>query len=89
MFHKAYTLLDSKTGIYSQPVYFATDGAAVRSIIELGLDTNTMVGRHPSDYVLYSIGGFDDNTGMFQSLEVFSFGTVASLIARPSNQPEA
>jgi len=84
MFLKAYTILDTKTGIYSQPWFFASDGAAVRAIIDLGHDQNTMVGKHPADYVFYGIGGFDDSTGMLQPLEVYSFGSVQSLIARPS-----
>lgn len=82
MFLKAYTILDSKTGIHCQPMFFATDGAFVRAVIDLGLDPTTMVGKHPADYVAYSIGGFDDATGMLQQLEVHSFGSVASLLPR-------
>jgi len=88
MFLKAYTILDTKTGAYSQPWFFASDGAAVRAIIDLGNDVSTLVGKHPADFVFYSIGGFDDATGMLQPLEVFSFGSVQSLITRPAVQIE-
>lgn len=84
MYLKAYTILDTKTGAYSQPWFFPTDGAALRAIIELGNDKDSLVGRNPADFVFYSIGGFDDSTGMLQQLEVFSFGSVQSLIARPA-----
>lgn len=85
MFLKAYVLLDAKTGAHSQPMFFATDGAAVRSVIEIGLDPNTMIGRHPSDFVLYCVGGFEDSTGMLHPGEFVSFGSVASLLPRSMN----
>lgn len=80
MFLKAYTFLDSKTGVHSQPMFFASDGAAVRAALDLGSDPSTIIGKFPADFVLYYIGGFDDATGMLQPLEMFSFGSVASLL---------
>lgn len=84
----AYAVLDTKTGAYSQPMFFATDGAAVRAIITVGTDRDTQIGRYPEDFVFYHIGAYDDSTGMLHPLEIRSFGSVASLLVRPS-QSEA
>lgn len=88
MFMKAYVLLDAKTGAHSLPMFFATDGAAIRAVIDIGLDGSTQVGRHPSDFVLYHIGGFDDSTGILHPLEFHSFGSVASLLPRFNSNAE-
>lgn len=85
MFLRAYTFLDAKTGYHSAPMFFLTDGAMVRATIELGMDMNTTIGRHPEDFILYFIGGFDDSTGMLHPGEFHNFGSVASLLPKARN----
>lgn len=63
MIINAYTLYDRKSLQYHQPFYAVADGAAVRMLQDLVADTNTMVGRHPGDYVLYRCGAYDDSNG--------------------------
>lgn len=59
----AYSIYDRKSLVYHPPFYAATDGAAVRSLGDLVADQNTSVGRHPSDYVLYRVGTYNDAKG--------------------------
>lgn len=61
----AYTLFDNKALNYHAPFFMATDGAAVRALSDLVSDLNTNVGRHPSDFVLYYCGQYDDSNGQF------------------------
>lgn len=57
----AYTLFDTKSLQYHSPFFTHTDGAAVRMLQDLVGDTNTNVGRHPADYVLYCCGTYEDS----------------------------
>jgi hypothetical protein len=59
----AYSLFDNKALQYHAPFFSSTDGAAVRSLSDLVSEPNTGPGRHPSDYVLYFIGTYDDSNG--------------------------
>lgn len=59
-----YSLFDTKALNYNQPFFAHTDGAAVRIVSDVANDTNTSIGRHPADYVLYRIGTYDDALGL-------------------------
>lgn len=63
MIINAYTLYDRKALSYSPPFFAVSDGVAVRMLGDLAQDTNTTVGRHPADYVLYRCGAYDDQSG--------------------------
>lgn len=68
MIIKAYAIYDNKALQYHPPFFQHTDGAALRMLSELVNDTNTSIGRHPSDYVLYCVGQWDDATGSFEPI---------------------
>lgn len=59
----AYTIYDRKALTYSPPFFQVADGAAVRMFQDLVGDTNTNVGRHPGDFVLFRCGAYDDSNG--------------------------
>ena len=59
----AFTIFDNKALQYHPPFFASTDGAAVRSLRDLVEDPNTTIGRHPTDYVLYCAGTYDDQNG--------------------------
>lgn len=59
----AYSIYDRKALQYHPPFFASTDGSAVRSFSDLVNDTNTNVGRHPNDYVLYCVGSYSDADG--------------------------
>ena len=63
MIINGYTIYDRKALTYSPPFFAVADGAAVRMFQDLAGDTNTQVGRHPGDFVLYRCGGYDDASG--------------------------
>lgn len=79
MIVNSYSLLDTKTGLYSMPWFFAHDAQAMRAVNELARDKNTTVGNYPADYVLYRIGLFDDNTGECQTVAPYNMGSVAAI----------
>lgn len=81
MLVKAFSLLDTKSGLFSLPWFFPHDANAVRAVRALGLDKATTVGQYPSDYVLYCIGEFDDSVGLLTSpFAPRPLGAVSSLL---------
>lgn len=83
MILKAYCFLDTKVGSYSMPMFFAHEGHALRAVVEVGSDLNTVVGRHPNDFHLYFIGEFNDQTGVLGCVGPVSLGPVSSFLKRP------
>lgn len=63
MLSRLYSVYDSKALAYSPPFIAGTDGLAVRMLSELVGDNTTNIGRHPSDFRLYCVGTFDDQSG--------------------------
>lgn len=66
MLLNAYSIYDRKGLNYHAPFFAATDGIAVRIFADLANDTNTTIGRHPADYVLYFVGTFSDGNGSLE-----------------------
>lgn len=77
---KAFSVYDSKAEAFMPPFFMQTVGAAVRAFSDLSNDPNTMVNRHPSDYVLYEIGSFDDDGGTFENLQHVHLGLAADFV---------
>lgn len=65
MMYRAYSFFDWKALTYSPPFFQPTDGAAMRLVEDVANDLNTQIGRHPSDFVLYCVGQYDDQKGAF------------------------
>lgn len=64
MMTQIFAVYDSKACYFGTPFFMPSTGAAVRMFSDLANDARSMVNRHPSDFVLYCIGNFDDNSGM-------------------------
>lgn len=87
MILKAFSLLDTKTGMFNTPFFMAHTGQAIRACIDIGQDPNTTVGRHPADFSLVEIGHFDDQTGELVRGQPLQLGTVASFLPARSSVP--
>lgn len=62
-------LRDTKSELFMQPFFVPTVGVAVRNLqdeLSRGGDDNQLA-KHPGDYQLYSLGVWDDETGMIDS----------------------
>lgn len=79
----AYSLYDMKALTYSPPFFTANDALAKRMLSEIVIDINTTVGRHPSDYKLYKVGMFDDQTGIFDRLSIMEHVCDATSLLPP------
>jgi len=54
---------DNKTQVFCAPFVAITQAAALRDFAYAANDKSTSVGKYPTDYTLYLIGEFDDETG--------------------------
>ncbi|WNK13323.1 MAG: nonstructural protein [Microvirus sp.] len=88
MLLNAYTLHDVKALTYSPPFFCVAHGQAVRMVMDLAQDANTMVGRHPSDFALYCVGRWDDSVGVLLPTEHREhIADAVSLVRAPQSLP--
>lgn len=74
MLLKAFTIYDTKVQVYHAPFFMPNAAAAIRAFNDLAADPGTTIGRHPSDYVLFEIGSFNDQNASLMSAELVSHG---------------
>lgn len=60
-----FSVYDSKIGAYLQPFFLQTKPAAIRAITDCVRDPEHRFGQHPEDYVLFHLGTYEDNTGVW------------------------
>lgn len=69
MIYKVICTRDIKANVYSQPMFVAHIGQAIRSFGDAcqkkDTDPNNILGNHPEDFELVQIGEFDDELGCF------------------------
>lgn len=62
---------DRATEAYAQPIFVPALGVAIRSFQDEvnREDPNNNLNLHPEDFALFHLGTYDDNTGLFDTLE--------------------
>lgn len=60
-----FAIRDSKVGAYMYEKFYRSRGEAIRSLTLAAKDAQSMLSMCPSDYALYEIGSFDDQSGKF------------------------
>ena len=69
MIYEVYSVYDKAVKAYLQPFFMRSKGEAIRSFSAAVNDEKGPFSRNRDDYVLYFVGVFDDNTGLFTSGE--------------------
>lgn len=69
MIHKVYSIRDTKSGVYWQPLHQKTHGEAERTFKSLVEDEKTLIHKYPEDFELYYLGEFNDETGKVDFLD--------------------
>lgn len=65
---EAVAIRDSKSELFTTPMFFPTKGQAIRAFSDAVNDPGTAFYKHPEDYSLYSVGAFDDSEGVLVPL---------------------
>lgn len=90
MITNAYTIYDRKALVYGVPFFAATDGLALRMLADAANDPSTQLFKHPSDFVLYRCGAYDDNSGQLLPVTVLEhIADVQALIRISTSGPYA
>lgn len=66
-----YSILDLKAKAYSPPFTERTSGLAIRGFTALANDQNTTICKYPTDFQLYHIGTYDEETGITTCADPF------------------
>lgn len=66
---KAYSIRDAKGEVFHTPFFKKTHGEAERDFTQVCRDPKSQLNQFPDDYDLYFIGTYDDQKGVFVSLD--------------------
>lgn len=69
-----FSVYDSKAQAYLPPFYMPRKQMAVRTFAECVNSKEHQFGKWPHDYTLFHLGGFDDETGLFDVFAPVSLG---------------
>lgn len=64
-----YAIRDNKTEAYMSPFFLQNDNVMKRALIGAKDDPNSMLAKHPEDYGVYSLGTYEQNSGVLDSHE--------------------
>ena len=64
-----YSIFDEKANLFARPYYFAQDGEAIRAFGNGVQDPKSMMSKHASDFKLYKIGTFEEETAELTSTQ--------------------
>lgn len=80
MIHQVFTVYDSKAEAYLQPFFSVSKGAAIRSFSDAINDSQSTIGKHPEDYILFALGSFDDLNCVFECGSPVSIGVGSEFV---------
>lgn len=87
---KVFAVYDSKALCYGVPFFMPSVGAAVRAFGDLACDPQSSVSKHPTDYILFEVGEFNDSTAGLVSIVARNLGFASDFIPPvPSRQSRA
>lgn len=58
-----FVVYDAKVGHYSMPFFSPSDAAAARTFSDAVMQADTLMNKHPEDFVLLRIADVEDSTG--------------------------
>ena len=61
-----YSIYDAQIKAFMRPMYFLTDGQAIRSFGDEVNRKDTEINKHAKDYSLFRLGEFDDGGAKFE-----------------------
>jgi hypothetical protein len=59
-----FSIKDDVTGIFNATFHAINNESAIRAFSQISVQNNAEISFSPEDYTLYSVGDFDDSTGV-------------------------
>lgn len=91
MFHRIFTVYDSKAEAFLPIFTMATQGQAIRSFQDTLDDPNHAFARHPHDYTLFFLGEWNDQNAEFTAEKTpVSLGVAIQYVTneKPNIEPQ-
>lgn len=85
MLTKAFAVFDSKAGYFQVPFFSPTVGTGLRLFESLCRDSQSMVSKYPSDFSLFLVGEYNDQSGELIPCIPVSVGTAVSVLGDSTN----
>lgn len=82
-----YIIYDIKGKFYMNPWFIGNDQQAIRQFTDIANDLQTPIGRHPEDYILFSIGHFDNNHGTLHPKDPVNLGKAIHYVKKDLEPP--
>jgi len=81
---QAYSVFDSKAKFFVKPFYCANDMVALRLFASAASDRALDIGKFPTDFSLFHVGEWDDDSGTFTQVSPLrNLGLAAQFIDAP------
>lgn len=68
MITKVFAIYDTKALCFGVPFFMPTVGGAVRAFADVANESTSTIYKHPTDYILFQVGEFDDDKGDLHNL---------------------
>jgi hypothetical protein len=75
-----FSVFDSKSKVFSTPFFSHNINTALRDFAHASNDKSTDLYRYSTDYTLFHIGSFDEDSGIINSFNPVSLGLAVSFI---------
>jgi hypothetical protein len=75
-----YAIYDAKAEVFGKPIFFNTDGLAVRSFYEACEHPESEFKKYPHDFSLLKIGTYDDAKGALEAKKPEEIATALDAI---------
>lgn len=62
---ECFAVYDSKAAAYLQPIFVPNEAIALRIFADAVMNPEHAFHKHAEDFVIFSLGSFDDQTGKF------------------------
>ena len=86
MILRIFTVYDQKARYHLKPFLMQTKEEAIRAFTDAANDQSVDIGRHPEDYTLMEIGGFDDATAeIIPQIPIQTIGTAVYFLKGSSS----
>lgn len=88
MLSSVYSIYDIKAQVYQLPFYSPNDAVALRTVYDSFYQHDSIISRHPEDFILYKLGEFDDVRGLLMSTQRLHIANLSSILEHPGLYPE-
>lgn len=79
---KIYAIRDRALDAFNRPFFLTADGVAIRSFQDEINNKESEISKHADDYDLYTIGTYDENTGIISPHQPLQIAVGKQLIYR-------